>query len=292
MFPQLNQHQPPVGAPPPKLDIETLVETKLPPSPGSIMKITSLLRDFNSTTQKITAAVSYEPVLVARILRLANSPLYALERNVTSIQMAISAVGTNVIHDIVMMELASTTFAKEIRNSVQVKKIWQHSLAVALIARELSKILGMRGLDEAFTCGLLHDFGKIILLSNDNEGFVESVDNSGEGEMLRSEHARYGYNHAEVGSLVARRWGLPDEVCYAILHHHNPSQAEHPMLVAHLVDVADIIANIRGFGLRQEDPAKLASSESVMKLGFTEEHLENAWNKVQQDIADVIQTFA
>jgi len=277
---------------PPKLNIETLVETRLPPSPGSIMKITTLLRDYNTTTQKITEAVGYEPVLVARILRLANSPLYALERNVTSIQSAISAVGNFAIHDIVMIEMASTTFAKEMSNSPLVKKIWQHSLAVALLARELSKILGMRGTEEAFTCGLLHDIGKIILLSNDMEGYSEALETDGESDMLRRENARYGYNHAEVGSLVARRWNLPDEVCYSILNHHNPSQSGQPMLVAHLVDTADIIANLQGFGIRHEEKESLATSESIMKLGFTEEHLENAWNNVEPNLKEVIGTFS
>lgn len=292
MIPQTHLYEKQDLSLPPKINIETLVETKLPPSPGNIMNITTLLRDYNTTTQKIIQAVSYEPVLVARILRLANSPVYALERNVTSIQTAISAIGNFALHDIVMIELASAAFSEGMNNSTLVKKIWQHSLAVALLARELSRILGMRGTEESFTCGLLHDIGKIILLSHDGEGYSEVLENNGEIETLRREVARYGYNHAEVGSLVARRWGLPDEVCYAILHNHNPSQPEHPMLAAHLVDVADIIANLHGFGVRYEEKEKLASSESIMKLGFTEEQMENAWDNIENDLNEVIRTFA
>lgn len=293
MIPNINQfdHQTPL-IPKAKVDIETLLITKLPPSPGTMMRITSLLQDYNSSMRQITEAISYEPILVVRILRLANSPIYALERNVTSIQMAISAVGTKAVHDIVMIGLASMTFSKELKNSPIARRIWEHSIAVAMIARELSRVLEMRGTEEAFTCGLLHDIGKLILLSNYTDGFSALTEINNETEMLNCETELYGYTHAEIGSLIARRWDLPEDVYYPILHHHNPSQAERGTLVAHLVDIADMIANINGFGLRQEEETKLETSESVMKLGFTANHLETAWTKAGSNIREVIKTFA
>lgn len=291
MIPHSNEFETQVPFVKSKVDIETLLITKLPPSPGTMLRITDLLRDYNASIQQISQAISYEPVLVVRILRLANSPIYALERNVTSIQAAMAAVGTKAVHDIVMIGLASATFSREIKNSPVARKIWEHSIAVALISRELSQILGMRGTEEAFTCGLLHDIGKLILLSNYTAGFsaISEIDN--ESEMLNCETELFGYTHAEVGSLIARRWNLPEEVYYSILHHHNPSQAEQTNLVTHLVDVADIIANIKGYGLRTEDESRLGSSESVMKLGFSLEHLEYAWNNAESNIKDVIKTF-
>lgn len=275
----------------PKINIDLLVETNLPPSPGSIIRITKLLRDVNSSTRALTEAVSYEPMLVVRILRLVNSPIYGLERNVTSIQTAIQAIGNNILNEIVMMELAATTFGKEIRNSIYARNIWVHSLAVAIVARELTKHLKMSGTEEAFTCGLLHDIGKFILLSNDFENFTLLLDDSGESEMLRCEQEQYGYNHAEIGSLVARRWGLQEDVCYSILHHHNPSQASQGMLMAHIIDIADMIANEKGYGLRKEEREKMLNSESVIKLNLSEDDIENLWNKVEGNISEVIKTF-
>lgn len=292
MIPDINPYEPPTPVFKPKVDIESLLITKLPPSPGTLMRITTLLRDFNASMREVTQAISYEPVLVVRILRLANSPVYALERNVTSIQSAIAAVGSKAVHDIVMIGLASTTFSKEIKDSPIAKKIWEHSLAVAMTARELSKVLGMRGTEEAFTCGLLHDIGKLILLSNDVEGYSSVLGFEGESEMLQGETELYGYNHAEVGSLIAKRWNLPEEVYFSILHHHNPSQSEQGNLVAHIVDIADIMVNTKGFGLRPEPESKLEGSESVMKLGFTPEHLETAWKCAEGNIIEVIKTFS
>lgn len=291
MLPQENHYLSASQPPAHKLDIQSLVDTRLPPSPGGIMRLTTVLRDFNASTAKIAEAINYEPALVTRILRLANSPLYALERNVATIQQAIGAVGTVIIHDIVMMELTSATFAKSIYKSEQVRTIWKHSLAVALLSRELSRMMNNRGTEEAFVCGLLHDIGKIILLAHEPDAFAEITECSTEGEVLRSEVSRFGYSHAEVGALVARRWGLPDEVCYSILHHHDPSQAETQMLVTYIVDVADLTANFHGVGLRKEDESRLTHSGSVAHLGLTAEQLEAAWNSVEQSLNEVVQAF-
>lgn len=274
-----------------KLDIDSLVETNLPPSPGSIIRITRLLRDINSSTRAITEAVSYEPMLVVRILRLVNSPIYGFERSVTSIQTAIQAIGNHVLNDIVLMSLACSTFEKEIRSSGYARRIWIHSLAVAMIARETSKGLRMSGTEEAFTCGLLHDIGKFILLSSDFEHYTALLQTENENEMLRGEQELYGYNHAEVGSLVARRWGLHDDVCYSILNHHNPSQASQGMLMAHIIDLADMIANNRGYGLRKLDSEKLLASESAVKLKLGAVEIENIWTNVEANIREVISTF-
>lgn len=292
MLPQVNHYHHTSSAAAPKIDIETLVETKLPPSPGGIMRITTVLRDYNASTAKIAEAINFEPALVTRILRLANSPLYALEKNVATIQNAIAAVGTLVVHDIVMMELTSATFAKAIYKSPEVRKIWQHSLAVGLLSRELSKMLKNRGTEEAFVCGLLHDIGKIILLSYDPDSMTDFSESSTESEMLRAEVARYGYNHAEVGALIARRWGLPEEVCLSILNHHDPSQSEQPMIVTHVVDVADMIANSQGFGVRLEDSNRLEHAESVIKLGLTPEQMLSAWETVEKSLSEVLSAFS
>lgn len=292
MLPQENRYHHNATTTLPKLDIESLVDTKLPPSPGGIMRITNVLRDLNASTGKIADAINFEPALVTRILRLANSPMYSLEKNVATVQQAINAVGTVIIHDIVMMELTSTTFAKSIYKSSEVRNIWKHSLAVGLLSRELSKILKNRGTEEAFICGLLHDIGKIILISQDESTYADLTESSSESEMLKMETAKFGYNHAEVGALVARRWGLPDHVCYSILNHHDPSQSEHQMIVTHIVDVADMIANFHGMGIRLESEERFGYSESVMKLELTPENLEAAWLSVEQSLDEVVRAFA
>lgn len=275
----------------PQFTLEELVNTKLPPSPSNVMNLTRLLEDVNTSTRKISDAISYEPALVARFLRLANSPIYSPENPIISISGAINIIGLQAIHDILMMELASVTFSREIRNSVIAKQIWEHSLAVAIISREIGKTMGMHGVEEAFTCGLLHDFGKFIFLCHDVIGFSQLLDKHDEIAMLTAEKEYFGYTHAEVGACVVQKWNLRDEIYSTILCHHNPSESKHAVVITHIVAVADMLANINGYGLRLDTNCSLENSESVAKLRISEEKLQEIWEKSQHSISEVISTF-
>jgi putative nucleotidyltransferase with HDIG domain len=273
------------------IDIEELVNTKLPPSPGTLMKLSDLLRNSDTPMRQISDAISYEPVLVARILRLANSPLYSPVNSIVSIGSAIGTIGTRAIYDIVVMEMASKTFAKDIGSSIIAKQIWEHSLAVAIIAREISKIMGMRGLEEAFICGLLHDFGKFILLSHDPEGFTSILYRQDAEDMIKTEFEYFGFTHAEVGALVIEKWNLRDEICSTIRHHHAPAQSQHGILIGHMVAIADAIANVNGYGIRTNPTENLAESASVTRLNLSKQNLDDAWTNSIHAISEVISAF-
>jgi putative nucleotidyltransferase with HDIG domain len=289
---QISQNDPKNTFSRPKVNIDSLVETSLPPSPDNIMRLSGLLRDYNTPPRKISQALISEPILVTRILRLANSPIYALERKINSIEGAITTIGNKALLEMIMLTLASSTFAREIRNSIIARKIWEHSIAVGVIAREISEMLNMQGTEESFTCGLLHDIGKMILLSYDFHGFSMTLTETSEEKMLASEEQLYGYNHAQVGALVARRWGLQEEVCYAINYHHASFQNDYLNLVTHIIEIADIIANIKGYGLRSEDEATLTNSVSMLRLRLNEDDVRQVWSNVEGKLAEIIKTCA
>lgn len=275
----------------PKIDIEELVSTKVPMMPGSAARITSLLNDVNASSKQLTDAITYDPILTARILRLANSPIYSLQKNVSTLRHAVEVVGMKAIYEILIIGLAADSFAKEIRNSEKGRKIWEHSLAVALLSRELGQALKLRGTEEAFICGLLHDIGKILLLKNDFQQYSDILEENDEMQMLLQEANNFGYNHTQIGSLVASRWGLPDGVCHTILNHHNPSQSEQFLVVAHLISAADSIANNKGFGVRQVEEEFFVETESMIMLNLNPEQIEAAWETTIKNISDIKSTF-
>lgn len=275
----------------PKIDIEELVSTKVPMMPGSAARISSLLNDVNASSKQLTDAITYDPILTARILRLANSPIYSLQKNVSTLRHAVEVVGMKAIYEILIIGLAADSFAKEIRHSEKGRKIWEHSLAVALLSRELGHVLRLRGTEEAFICGLLHDIGKILLLKNDFQQFSETLIENDEMQMLHAESSAFGYNHAQIGSLVANRWGLPDGVCHTILNHHNPSQSEQFLVNAHLISASDTIANVKGFGLRVVEEESFTETESTIMLNLSPEQVESAWEITIKNIAEIKTAF-
>lgn len=155
--------------------------------------------------------------------------------------------------------------------------MWAHSMAVAVIAREVSQSLGMRGLEESFICGLLHDFGKFLLLNHDPKGYLEIMTIRDEDAMLKNERDKYGFNHSEVGALAAERWELHEQICQSIFDHHKPTLSAKPTLIAHVIDLADQIANANGYGIRDEKAEEIWQSPSAKKLRPDEEGVAKLW---------------
>lgn len=276
----------------PKINIEVLLKTRLAPFPGTITRILNLLQNTEVSSKALATEVGYDPLLTTRILRLANSSFYSSQKNVTKIQQAIETVGTKSLYDMVMIGLMANNFANEIRSSVLGRVIWEHSLVVAFLSRKLSEVLQMRGSEDIFICGLLHDIGKIMLLRLDAEKYATLLEVSDENEMLNRERALFGYNHTQVGGLIASRWGLPKEVLEAILNHHKAPDSVHSVFASHIISLADILANINGYGMRLENESALLNCESMQFLNLTPERLNQIWDEVQDELQEVIDTYS
>lgn len=273
-----------------EININSLVKTKLSPMPKAAENVLQLLRDINASTHDIADALRYDPISTARVLRLANSPIYSLQREITAISEAVAAIGNKEIYDIVMLGVVSDAFTDDPRSPHTDVSIWEHSVAVGLAARELANIMNMRGTEEAFTCGLLHDIGKMLLYQADYDRYKQVYSLKTDREILNAEKVFYGYNHAQVGCFAAHRWGLPEAVCSVILNHHEPQQARQSLVISHIVHVADELVTEKGVGLRAPT-GKMPRSESVTALEMTEKQMNRAWDKAQVDLDEILKTF-
>jgi len=269
-----------------QLDLESLIEVELPPLPGVAMRVAALTQDLDASTRKIADAIGCDPVLATRVLRAANSPLYCFQRDITALPIAVSALGNETIYSLVFMTAAAEAFTKGRRTAFE-RDLWEHSVAVGFAAREIMLLLRLRGLEEGFLCGLLHDIGKLLLLRHDPISYKQLIDVNTEDELLTGESSLYGYTHAQVGALAAKRWNLPHEICHTIYYHHSPSQADQGILMARVVDVADSIAAQAGFGVRTSE-CNLAEAESVIALRLTEEQVQLLIEKTRSGSAEAI----
>ncbi len=284
---------------PPENSIAKILKANLPPLPGSVFRVLELLRDVNVTNSALANAVGYDPLLAARLLRLANSTYYSRQNNVTTISRAIDTIGTKALYDAVMLGVAANTFSKEIEGSETGRAIWEHSLAVAILARKLTDVLQMRGAENAFLCGLLHDIGKLILLKSDPEGYNSLLDRNDEDEMMKSEDEFFGVNHAEVGALLIKRWNLPDAISSVILYHHEPAKTDQAIFTAHVISVADLIADTYGYGVSpikednytEDEEISLLQSDSIFALHLTQSQMFEAWESIQPNLQDIVKTF-
>lgn len=288
-----------VAAPPrSENNLEKIMKENLPPLPGSVFRIMELMRDVNVTTTALAQAVGNDPLLAVRLLRLANSSYYSQQNDVTTLKQAIDTIGMKALYDAVMLGVAANTFSKEIGSEAGLA-IWEHSLAVALVSRELTNASNMRGAENAFICGLLHDIGKFVLLKADSDGYKKLSERKEDDEMLNSEDEYYGINHAELGALLTKRWNLPNAIADVILYHHEPAKTPQAIFMSHVINTADDIARVNGYGPCAEsrvdalmsDEVAYLHSESIVALRLTQTQMIDIWVKITPHLSEVLSTF-
>lgn len=276
--------------------IDRLVKTELPPLPVSVMRLTALLSDFNNSQNTIATAISYDPILSARLLRRANSSLYALQGTVTNLGSAVSAVGINAITEMLLIGGIGDAFGRNILNSEVGKKIWLHLVASGVAASEITRLAGMRGADEAFSCGLLHDIGKLIMLKADANYYIELMERArGEGGLSAVEQKVLGFDHAELGAEAAVSWNLPEAVCHIIRFHHHPSKATSGIAMAHIVNIADEFVTIKMGSVDTDTDAEMdefLKSESLANLGLDTARFGKIWETVEQRLDEMADNFS
>lgn len=248
-----------------------------------------MLQDYNLSQRAVADAISQDPVLSLKILRLANSPIYAQQRTVANMTDAVAAVGNTSISEALMISGIGDTFGNRILNSEAGRDIWFHLLATAMTASEMSRLAKLRGAEEAFSGGLLHDIGKLILLKADHPRYVNVIDLGKRAEDLRMiEREVFGFDHAELGFRAAESWNLPAAVCDMIRWHHEPALATEAIAVTRIVSLANSLTDLKSRDLDIDD---LLYSDAVMGFGFSVAQFEEIWENVLIRVRDVMRSL-
>lgn len=222
----------------------------LPTPPIVFHQIQKVINDPKVSAAQIAAILSEDPAMSVKVLKLTNSAFYGLSREIESVKQAVVVVGMEAIKNLVLSASILDMFkGKEYDQDFQ-DLFWRHSLATAFGSRMLAKKIKSRGFvdpDAAFSAGLLHDIGKIIIacylpgewkkLSEARQADSSLMDHDLEQQVL-------GYDHAQIGALLAGQWKLPRKLAEAIIHHHHPDQASAEDPICYIVHIADNVAKV------------------------------------------------
>ncbi len=215
-------------------------KVKVPPYPAVAFRIEAVVRSGNYGLDDLAKLVSSDQVLAADVLRCANSALYARGSPVASVKQAVGRIGAK---DVARLALASGLGAHALasgRLSPIRRKVWLDALASALLAQDLARARKLAP-DVAFAAGLLHDFGKVVVIACIEELLQNRTDVA---PKLEEEWVgvmdRY---HVELGMVMAARWDLPPVIADAISLHHSDevTVASEPMIVKTVMAVDRVI---------------------------------------------------
>jgi len=221
----------------------------LPTPPVVYTRINEAITDPNTSAYQIASIISEDPAMSAKILRLSNSAFYGCSREITSIKQATITVGLEAIRSIILSTSVFNAFNSQPHLAQFQEDFWRHSLATATACRVLTWKLSsewIRNVDRAFSVGLLHDIGKLVMVTYMPQEWekILPVLTKGESPAFIIERDILGYTHAEVGAALAKRWNLPEFIQDALAFHHFPHSSPKEGSLAPLVYAGNLLSHI------------------------------------------------
>lgn len=243
----------------------------LPSLPAVVMELLNSIEQDDVDISVLAKKVSYDQALTAKTLRLANSSLYGLQVKVTTIQQAITYLGFQTTRNLITAAAVTGCFAEGHCPGFDHKAFWRHSIATAACAKVLARQMRFNQ-DYAFTAGLLHDIGRLVLVSCFPNQYSETIHYREQHDcyLLDAERAVLGVDHVDAGLALAEHWNFSDTMRLAIGGHHDP-EAPGAGFLATIIHVADAIVHALDLAQVQDDLVPPVSTVAWTALGLDEE---------------------
>ena len=243
----------------------------LPSLPAVVMELLNSIEQEDIDISVLARKVSYDQALTAKTLRLANSSSFALQVKVTTIQQAITFLGFQATRNLIMAAAITGCFPSGRCPGFNDKAFWRHSIATAVCARALARRLRFNQ-DYAFTAGLLHDIGRLVLVSSHPEAYRAVIDwhESQSSGWLQAERAVLGVDHVDAGVALAEHWRFADTMRQAIAYHHAPDMHGAGFLAA-IVHVANAVVHALDVAGEPDDVVPRVSNVAWDAMGLSEE---------------------
>jgi putative nucleotidyltransferase with HDIG domain len=242
----------------------------LPPVPIVVLELLKALNNEDVDLGTLSKIISKDPAMSINVLKVANSAFYRLPYKVDTIDYAVRILG---MKEITMICIACGAYSalKPARGSdgFDYQAFWKHSVATGVIARRLSRELGMEIQAIAYLCGLLHDIGKIVLYRVAHDIYVMAMQSAGDNgmTMLDAEKKYFGESHDFVGGLIMEKWKLPREFVDVARYHHVPMIAPEdnrdPVALQYL---SDRLAKLRYSFYSETEGVPITSTETFNAL--------------------------
>lgn len=266
---------------------------ELPPMPQVMFKARETMGDPNSNFKELSDILETDQAMAARVLRLSNSAYYGLAGKVTSLQHASVLLGYKTLGEVVAMAGSSSLLGNTLEGyQLDSGDLWNHSLAVALGSRiiAIKKVPDLE--NDAFSAGLIHDAGKLVLdpyVLERNDQFGDFM-SSGQQTFLDAEKHILGFDHPEIAYEMCLAWKIPKSLINAIRYHHYPSRSKENML-AYIVHLADSLAMMSGIGSGIDGMLYKMDEKAMEFIGLQEEDLSGIMEETVESVQKIVESM-
>lgn len=257
----------------------------------------NIMREIQSPTsslKRVGKIVSQDSGMTAKILQLVNSAYFGLPQQVTTAAQAVVLLGLDTIKALMLSVHIFTQFEQQLlKDNFSLQEFQTHTLTVAALARCIARQQGadQQTTDIAFTAGILHDVGKLLLMTNLSEQYhwVRSMAHRRHLLPVEAEQHVFNTTHAVVGAYLLNLWGLPYPIVETVAYHHNPGDCLHrqftPLTAVHVANAwfYQFQATSEEYRLPQLDMAYLEQLDLLEQLPVWE---TNCSNLLSQDFSE------
>ncbi len=276
-----------------KINVDRLIEKtlRLETIPDIYYKIIAAINNPEASLDDISQIVSKDITLSAKVLQLVNSSFYSLRQKVDTLTWALALIGTNQLMNIVSGVSAVSLFRNIPSRLVSMASFWEHSIACGTMARLLAEILNRRAdVERFFVAGLLHDIGRLILIQNLPNAYLEIFQQTKKEEIFLfvAETDKFEMDHALIGAKLALHWNLPETLVNMIKDHHLPGR-EKAFSETSIISLADIIVNALEIGNSGEFFVPVIEPRICHELNLNRDILQPVINQLENQLDDLFQ---
>ncbi len=275
---------------PEHLDVNELLQhvQKLPSLPSLVADILESFEREEMDVKTLASKIARDQAIVARVLRVANSPFFGLSGKIGSISEAIAVLGFNNLRGLVTGAAIINAFPRGDENLFDWRQFWCHSINAAVTAKVLAKRLGINA-ETAFTAGLLHDIGKLVIGVYFPKMFAGSLHfaESSDENSLQAERQLLGMDHARLGGEIAQRWRFPPPIQQALALHHDAQRLPERGLTD-VIYAANLLAHARDGEHIHTGQTAAMTQVLVSRLGLNEGALDEVAQEAQQLYAGAV----
>ncbi len=266
----------------------------VPPLPLVVVRLADLLRDPGVSIHQLVEVVRFDPGITAQVICMANSAYFGSGRKLDSLREALVRLGNN--------QLFSFILASSVRPMLQSPlagyqldhgELWRHSAAVAIAAERIEQRLGGKRAEAAFTAGLLHDLGKLVLSAFIEQSTERIREHSHQNRVSfeLAEREVFGIDHMELGALLLEKWGFPPETVSVVRWHHEPASGGEHCYLADLVHIADALVLSLGIGAGVDGLCYHLDAGSFDRLQLDRKLLDLLASQVLEEVEALDQAF-
>jgi putative nucleotidyltransferase with HDIG domain len=259
----------------------------LPSLPVVVMELLGSIDQEDVDISVLARKVALDQALTAKTLRLANSASAGLQVRVTTIQQAITYLGFQATRNLITAAALTGCFPEGRCPGFDHRVFWRHSIATAACARVLARRMRLNQ-DFAFTAGLLHDIGRLVLVTSYPERYsgVLARRQRDDRQLIEVEKALLGVDHVAAGVALAEHWQFSDTMLHAIAYHHAP-EAPGAGFLATIVHVANAIVHALDLARDENELVPPVSMVAWTALGLSQEAYLHVFRETEMQFEEM-----